>query len=385
MPRKKTEEEANTHTEHCKIESLSKTDLLVMRYIQCHKKIVKSVMAEKLGISLPTINTSLVKLEEERLLLDDKYTINANFATLWGISICSDHCRIVALDFSFTVLGIDKILPVFEGVPNVREEKGEIIFDRPETYDSLVRKVGNIIDAILSCNVGQHLFSIGITFPTAVNNGRVLNSVHCPNYRGFSIDEYSGSAWFQKKKIDNISIVIENDAKGAALASYQDLTTGGEESQFMANLYMDSGLGLGVIINGEIFYGAENSAGEIGYIHPMPLGNEFDGDLENKGGHLSAIMDRCFREAEASEEVSQDMAKLVRYAISVIQNLFSFDTIVLSGRFDKHFARMKDALAPTRYAYDNMSYYALRQSNYGMNISAVGGAISAYYKWIEKI
>lgn len=68
----------------------------------------------------------------------------------------------------------------------------------------------------------------------------------------------------------NIQTVIENDANASAYAEYR--FGGGRGYDIVLYMTMSTGIGGGIIINGEIYHGANDSAGEVGHQILLPNG-----------------------------------------------------------------------------------------------------------------
>ncbi|MCP4230969.1 MAG: ROK family protein, partial [bacterium] len=66
-----------------------------------------------------------------------------------------------------------------------------------------------------------------------------------------------------------LPVIVENDVNAAAFGEYGANPDDGDP--FMA-VFVGTGVGGGLVVNGEIYYGADGSAGEIGHIPVQPLG-----------------------------------------------------------------------------------------------------------------
>ena len=76
-----------------------------------------------------------------------------------------------------------------------------------------------------------------------------------------------------KERLENklgIPVTIENDANACALAEYR--FGGGRGYDSVLYMTMSTGIGGGIVINGEIYRGANDSAGEVGHQILLPDG-----------------------------------------------------------------------------------------------------------------
>src|SRR5258708_28267419 len=90
----------------------------------------------------------------------------------------------------------------------------------------------------------------------------------------------------------DIPVLVENDGKGAALA---EVSFGGRVGQSdICLLFLDVGVGAGVIVDRKIFRGSNGLAGEIGHLSLDPAQNrraEKMGFLETQLGRDSLLSD----------------------------------------------------------------------------------------------
>jgi len=100
--------------------------------------------------------------------------------------------------------------------------------------------------------------SIGIAWAGFVDSeqGKVIKAPNIPVLNGFRLTDYvTGQT--------SLPCVLENDARCFALGEYQACTP---KPKVCLGLIIGTGVGSGLIINGEVFTGANFSAGEIGHI-----------------------------------------------------------------------------------------------------------------------
>ncbi|PYC67432.1 sugar kinase [Streptomyces tateyamensis] len=137
-------------------------------------------------------------------------------------------------------------------------------------------------------------------------------------------------------------ISVHNDANLAALGEYAD--GAGAGSRVFAYLLVGSGLGTGVVVNGEIQQGAHGAAGEIGFL-PLPgsgrnLEQEAAADsvvraarAEGMTGVLSAK--RVFAAARAGDARAGAAvlreAEQLAYPVAVLAAVLDPDLVVLGG------------------------------------------------------
>ncbi len=126
------------------------------------------------------------------------------------------------------------------------------------TNESMLRNVTERVDKLIIQNKLKisDINSIGIGFPSKVFND---GTVDAPN---ISFQDYNLLAEI-KKIIDNIPVYIENDANCATIAEYVYGSLRGSPNSILITL--GTGIGGGIIINGNIYTGHNGVAAELGH------------------------------------------------------------------------------------------------------------------------
>lgn len=148
-------------------------------------------------------------------------------------------------------------------------------------------------------------------------------------------------------------ILIENDANAAAYAEYKVGTRNGARNLFCVSL--GEGVGSGLILNGELWRGAEGFAGEFGAIVVDEEGTRLE-DIASTSGILRRTRNRfhqdrtstlrrlgedriTFEDILNAAEMGDDLALLmlertgtfVGTALAAVINLLNIETIVIAG------------------------------------------------------
>lgn len=112
-----------------------------------------------------------------------------------------------------------------------------------------------------------------------------------------------------------VPCALENDANAGALAEHR--YGAGRGCEHMVFLTLGTGLGAGLILNGQLFRGATSMAGEIGHVRLTPSGpwgHGKEGSVEGwaSGGGIARYATEVVREAAAAGKTSSLTAKLDR-------------------------------------------------------------------------
>jgi len=112
---------------------------------------------------------------------------------------------------------------------------------------------------------GRKPEAIGVSFggPVAPSKGITLLSHHVPGWENFPLQEWLFEHF-------GVPVVVENDANAAAFGEWR--YGAGRGTRYLLYVTVSTGIGGGILINGEIYRGADNLAGEIGHMTIDPNG-----------------------------------------------------------------------------------------------------------------
>ena len=100
--------------------------------------------------------------------------------------------------------------------------------------------------------------AVGVPGPVDVHTGEVKSPPLMPGWNDFPIME------FIRSQIPNIKIIVDNDFNMMARGEYYSGL--GKGNELFVFVKIGTGIGAGIIINGEVFRGHAGSAGQIGHI-----------------------------------------------------------------------------------------------------------------------
>ncbi len=146
---------------------------------------------------------------------------------------------------------------VSEGTPGIREWLEDHI---PAMFDRANDLNGEVV--ALGCGFGG---------PIDTAKGEVLKSVQIPGWSGFPL-----KAWFEEKY--NLPTVIANDSNAATWGEYNNGSGIGSRYFFYTN--MGSGVGGGIVIDGQLYDGQGYGAGEFGQTYVPDWSHDHPGKPE---------------------------------------------------------------------------------------------------------
>ncbi|MBQ8075946.1 MAG: ROK family protein [Oscillospiraceae bacterium] len=151
------------------------------------------------------------------------------------------------------------------------DEKNELIDQLREPTDaeidgpSLADQILKQIEVLLERNQLEQkdLKGIGICMPSFIlfDEGYICMTSAMTNVRDFAMREYMARRL-------SVPIVLDNDSNCAALAEYR--FGAGRGSRHMIYMAASTGIGSGLILNGEVFRGSYGWAGESGHMLITP-------------------------------------------------------------------------------------------------------------------
>ncbi|MDR6610786.1 ROK family transcriptional regulator [Leifsonia sp. 1010] len=157
--------------------------------------------------------------------------------------------------------------------------------ERAADQDRQLRKVFRLFDDLIATadSMGTPCLAVGIAVPGVVQQpDGVVGTMPEFGWTGVPF----GTLLRQRT---TLPVVVENDANALA---FGELHTGaGRGLSSLVALFLENGLGAGIVANGELHRGARAEAGEIGYLlmERSSLERSYDarGDLEDRIGSLA--------------------------------------------------------------------------------------------------
>lgn len=102
-----------------------------------------------------------------------------------------------------------------------------------------------------------HAVGLGVPGPIATEAGMVIAPPIMPGWDGYPIRSALQKKW-------NIPVSLNNDAELGALGEWAFGAARGED--YLAYIKVGTGIGAGLLLNGQIYHGSTGSAGEIGHL-----------------------------------------------------------------------------------------------------------------------
>lgn len=207
------------------------------------------------------------------------------------------------------------------------------------------------------------------------------------------------------KKLGDENVIVENDIKAWALAEKQFGVA--RPYQNVALLSIGSGLGSAVVMNGSLYRGKHNLAGEIGHVVVNPSGRLCTcGKIGCLQTHVAewavlqeaalicpgATIDTMFEAYDSGAEwACEIIGRMVTYtdmAINLLVNAFAPDAVVLCGNMVEQypvFRRLVDEHIRSHGSDFMADSYALFMSDFGTMGSVIGASAVAFQQTVNKM
>ena len=211
-------------------------------------------LSKALNTSVPTVTKIIGELIDEGFMLDmgkvgtsggrrpSIFGLNASAGYFIGVDIARQHFHVAITDFRGDVVSF---------IPDI-----EFILEaRADSFKSLCRLVKEQVSA---ANVPwDKVLSVGVSLSGRVNPEEGYSMSY------FMSDDLPLNAIFEKDF--HVPVSIENDSRAM---TYGEFLAGGhgKEARNMLAVNLSWGLGMGMILEGRLYYGKSGFSGEIGHV-----------------------------------------------------------------------------------------------------------------------
>lgn len=210
------------------------------------ESISKTDIAKKVGLTFPTVSTIIEELIQDGEVIEDgikgsdggrcskKYKLNPMYAVILLIYLEGNTLNWIVKDFSENTLKAKKVI----------------------VKDKIIDEIDKVISLIKP--EFSNLGSIVIGIASNVDNGKVFSHMEYNELKYVDITSYFSNRY-------NVLVNVQNDMN-VAISGYW-YRHEKKNKKVIINIYLgDNGIGSGMIINGELWRGANNFAGELHYL-----------------------------------------------------------------------------------------------------------------------
>ncbi|MGB4413797.1 MAG: ROK family transcriptional regulator [Paludibacter sp.] len=302
------------HTFIEEIELGSKNALLkinIIRYYINNGENTLADLGKEMELSVPTVTKLVGELIEEGYVVDfgKQETNGGRRPNIYGVN--PDSGYFVGVDIKKFRINI--VLINFKG--EIIESKFSIPFNyenTQESFDQLCNIINSFVDNLSIPK--PKILSVGINI-----SGRV-NTETGHSYSLYFFNEKPLTEVFQERL--GIHVTIDNDSRAMAYGEFINGIVKGEKNVLFVNVSW--GLGLGIIIDGKLYYGKSGFSGEFGHL------NTFDNEILchcGKKGCLETQASGSFIYRRFLEKIAEGNSSILEKRIKKGETIIQEDII----------------------------------------------------------
>lgn len=227
-------------------------EALVLGIIHDFGPIPRSEIAERAGLSLAGISSIVASLIEQGVVVEESrgestggrrptlLAINRAAGLVIGVKLASDQAVVVLTDLGGEMVE-RRSLPITSGA----------------TLEAVVDALGGVVDEFRAANADAHFLGLGLGMAGIID-------------RDQGVCRYSPFLRWQNAPVRHaltervsMPVIVENDVNALTLAE-RWFGAGAQSPHFLV-VTLGIGVGMGVMLNGELFRGSRDGAGEFGH------------------------------------------------------------------------------------------------------------------------
>ncbi|POY35020.1 ROK family transcriptional regulator [Solitalea longa] len=211
-------------------------------------------LCKELNASAPKVTTLINDLIKEGLVKDygkidstggrrpNLYGLASESGFFLGVEVRKYHVSIGLLDFKKNLVKVTEKIPYR-------------LFNTMDSLDELC--------SIIQKFINEQPISKDKILGMGINLSGRVNFATGYNYNSFYFSNDEPLSKIMESKV-GIKTLIENDSRAMAYGEYCSGSVGEEKNVLFVNL--DYGIGMGILINGQLYYGKSGYSGEFGHI-----------------------------------------------------------------------------------------------------------------------
>ncbi|MCU7694795.1 ROK family protein [Haoranjiania flava] len=225
----------------------------IINYLDKNGETIIAELSQAINISAPTVAALINELTQEGLIKDygkidstggrpaSMYGLVADSCYFIGVDVRSYYINIGLLDFKKNMVKVNMKIP-FQ------------LENTVACFNAIITQIKNFIE--------ETGISKNRILSLCINLGGRINSRSGISYSYFNFNEDPLSSIIEKET--GLITFIENDSRAMAYGEFHKGIVKNEKNVLFLNL--DYGIGLGILIDGKVYYGKSGFSGEIGHI-----------------------------------------------------------------------------------------------------------------------
>ncbi len=370
----------------------------ILSEIQTAGEISRGQVAQRTGMNIMTVGRIVEDLIS-RGILQERGTEAASQAGRPPrlLSLDSDRLLCASLFLDRDILHLGVVDPVgqmraYEALP---VPEGDFL---PEW---IMPWMADCLSRFLEQQQGLHpCHTVGVVVPGILDIGKG-EMVFSANFQWGSVPLLAQL----QKRLPGYEFIVENDVKAVAVAEHQFGNIKGFQNVVALNI--GDGIGAAVILNGEIYRGKDNMAGEIGHVILSPAGKICEcGKVGCLQTYLSqrtvlaearavypditlAKLHELYRQGEPFASAFMNLvAEYVSIAINLLANAYAPEVVLLCGSMMRQGSVLPEIVSSiyqeklNQYMKDT---FQLRFERFGITGHLVGGGVLAMRQVLQQL
>ncbi|MEO6914305.1 MAG: ROK family protein [Chitinophagaceae bacterium] len=309
-------------------------------------------LSKELSSSTPKIITLVNELIDDKLIKDygKVDSTGGRRASIYGL--VSDAGFFVGVAIKRYTINIG-LLDFKKHLVTVQEDIDYTFENTREAFDQLISVIETFISNLLVKR--EKILGIGVNLTGRINHASGYS------YSFFNFNEEPLAATMENRL--GIKVFIENDSRAMAFGEFNFGVVANEKNVLFVN--MDYGIGLGILVDGKVYYGKSGFSGEFGHIpffnneilchcgkkgclETEASGNAlirlfkekiqsgFSSQLVSDTGNLDNItlqdiIDAARNDDMLSIELIANMGEKIGKGLAVLINIFNPELVILGG------------------------------------------------------
>lgn len=341
----------NTLTQE-QIKAMNKTNIL--SYICEKSPVTRQEIANKLGLSIPTVTTNVNDLVSEGIVSMDKIAQSTGGRRALMVSLIPNSRLSIGVS-----LEVDRIVLLLIDLNGQHLDKRKYSIKKCSDFESIIDLMCEKLELLIKENnvKKEKILGVGISLPGMVDDDKNI-LIHAPN---LLVKDYDFNKVSEKL---NLKVSIENEANIGAYAVH--ILGASKNIDNLVYVSITDGVGCGIIISDHIYKSNSKRAGEFGHVRiseeklKCNCGRFGCWELYSSSNALLNLyyersktklesIDELFELVEKSDFEAIDVIK--KYANYLIRGLeiiaisLSPDLLIIGGPIGKYDEIMKDYIS----------------------------------------
>lgn len=360
----------------------------ILIFLKKKRKTTKLELSEKLGLSVPTVTKMINELLELGIVFESILSESNGGRRALIFEFIPDSILSIGIKLELDYLQIALIN--LDGVILKRKIVNKNFIQNPEILEILSNEIKIFIFEIGL--LAQKIKGVGISIPGIVSNDSLILKVGT-NFKLYNIN------FEELEKSIGYDLYIENEANAGVLAEFEKIKS--KKNKNVLLISIGTGIGAGIIIDGVLYKGSQNRAGEAGhmtlYNHGLPCNCGSSGcwelycsntalinEFNHKFGNINSLKDIFNKKMLTNPEAIITIDEYARNLGIGTKNLlliFDCDKIIISGEICNYSKHIKSAMEEILFMKDifyNGENKKLEFSEYKADSNLIGAGLLVF-------